>query len=244
MIVEKARSIIKKAQPYLIALAAALLATAIIGWGTLFRVDKWAQDWLYQHPGVTSGDIVIIGIDDEALDILGPYNTWDRNVMASVLEALAADPENKPAVTAIDVLYAGNTSPEADDRLAKAAAELGNVVTACMAQFGTSITWENGRAVDKNDAAVIGFEQPYDALRSVTTQGHSNAMTDTDGVMRHALLYVEPEEGRTYSMAHEAARLFLEKQGKTLRDPAVGGTGLRADEDTNNAKFGWKSLEN
>ena len=226
MIVEKARSIIKKAQPYLIALAAALLATAIIGWGALFRVDKWAQDWLYQHPGVTSGDIVIIGIDDEALDILGPYNTWDRNVMASVLEALAADPENKPAVTAIDVLYAGNTSPEADDRLAKAAAELGNVVTACMAQFGTSITWENGRAVDKNDAAVIGFEQPYDALRSVTTQGHINAMTDTDGVMRHALLYVEPEEGRTYSMAHEAARLFLEKQGKTLRDPAVGGTGL------------------
>ena len=217
---------LQKARPYLIALAAALAATAIVGWGALFRVDKWAQDWLYQHPGVTSSDIVIIGIDDEALDILGPYNTWDRNVMASVLEALAADPENKPAVTAIDVLYAGTASPEEDDRLAKAAAELGNVVTACMAQFGTSVTWENGHAVDKNDAAVVGFEQPYDALRSVTTQGHINAMTDTDGVMRHAILYVEPEEGRTYSMAHEAARLFLEKQGKTLRDPAVGGTGL------------------
>jgi serine phosphatase RsbU (regulator of sigma subunit) len=217
---------LQKARPYLIALAAALAATAIVGWGALFRVDKWAQDWLYQHPGVTSSDIVIVGIDDEALDILGPYNTWDRNVMASVLEALAADPENKPAVTAIDVLYAGTASPEEDDRLAKAAAELGNVVTACMAQFGTSVTWENGHAVDKNDAAVIGFEQPYDALRSVTTQGHINAMTDTDGVMRHAILYVEPEEGRTYSMAHEAARLFLEKQGKTLRDPAVGGTGL------------------
>ncbi|MBR4333842.1 MAG: SpoIIE family protein phosphatase [Clostridia bacterium] len=217
---------LQKARPYLIALAAALAATAIVGWGALFRVDKWAQDWLYQHPGVTSSDIVIIGIDDEALDILGPYNTWDRNVMAYVLEALAADPENKPAVTAIDVLYAGTASPEEDHRLAKAAAELGNVVTACMAQFGTSVTWENGHAVDKNDAAVVGFEQPYDALRSVTTQGHINAMTDTDGVMRHAILYVEPEEGRTYSMAHEAARLFLEKQGKTLRDPAVGGTGL------------------
>ena len=217
---------LKKAQPYLIALASALAATAIISWGALYRVDKWTQDWLYQHPGVSSGDIVIIGIDDEALDILGPYNTWDRNVMASVLEALAADPENKPAVTAIDVLYAGNTSPEADDRLAKAAAELGNVVTACMAQFGTAITWENGRAVDKNDAAVIGFEQPYEELRAVTTQGHINAMTDTDGVMRHAILYVEPKEGRTYSMAHETARLFLEQRGETLRDPAVGGTGL------------------
>ena len=217
---------LQKAKPYLIALVSALAATAIISWGVLYRVDKWTQDWLYQHPGVTSGDIVIIGIDDEALDILGPYNTWDRNIMASVLEALAADPENKPAVTAIDVLYVGQTNQEADDRLAKAAEELGNVVTACMAEYGTSITWENGHAVQKNDAAVVGFDQPYEALREVTTQGHINAMTDMDGVLRHAILYVDPEEGRTYSMAHEAARLFLEKQGQTLRDPEVSGTGI------------------
>ena len=216
----------KKIRQYLIVLAAALLVTAIIGWGALYRVDKWTQDWLYQHPGVTSGDIVIIGIDDEALDILGPYNTWDRNIMASVLEALAADPENKPAVTAIDVLYAGRSSQEADDRLAKAAAELGNVVTACMAQFGTAVTWESGHATALDNAAVVGFEQPYDALREATTQGHINAMTDTDGILRHAVLYVEPEEGKTYSLAHEAARLFLERQGETLREPAVSGKGL------------------
>ena len=72
MIMEKAKTIFIKVKPYLIALAAALLVTAIVGWGALYRVDKWTQDWLYQHPGVTSGDIVIIGIDDEALDILGP----------------------------------------------------------------------------------------------------------------------------------------------------------------------------
>ena len=217
---------IKKAKPYLIALAAALLVTAIIGWGALYRVDKWTQDWLYQHPGVTSGDIVIIGIDDEALDILGPYNTWDRNIMASVLEALAADPENKPAVTAIDVLYAGRSTQDADDRLAKAAAELGNVVTACMAQFGTAVTWENGHATTLDNAAVVGFEQPYDALRDVTVQGHINAMTDTDSILRHGILYVEPEEGKTYSLAHEAARLFLERQGEALHEPAVSGKGL------------------
>ena len=136
---------LQKARPYVIALASALAVTAIIGWGALYRVDIWTQDWLFQHPGVTSGDIVIIGIDDEALDILGPYNTWDRNIMAATLEALAADPENKPAVVAIDVLYTGLTNEEADDRLAKAAAELGNVVTACVAHFGTAITWENGQ---------------------------------------------------------------------------------------------------
>ena len=88
----------KKLQPFLIALIAAAAVTAVIGLGALQRMDKWTQDAMYQRPGVTSGDIVIIGIDEDAIDLLGPYNTWDRNVIASALEALAADPEKKPAV--------------------------------------------------------------------------------------------------------------------------------------------------
>ena len=57
--------------------------TRRIGMGMLRRVDRWAQDWLFQHPGVPLSDIVIIGIDEEALELFGPYNTWDRNIMAS-----------------------------------------------------------------------------------------------------------------------------------------------------------------
>ena len=131
---------------YVFPIAAALLVTGLVGLGVLRRVDRWTQDWLFQRPGSPSGDIVIIGIDEDALELLGPYNTWDRNIMASALEALAADPDKKPAVTAIDILYAGNSTQQADDRLAEAAGNLGNVVTACMAQFGEKITWENGRA--------------------------------------------------------------------------------------------------
>ena len=114
------------------------------GRGTAARGDRLAQDAPFQKPGVTSSDIVIIGIDEEALADLGPYQTWDRNVMASALEALAADPDKKPAVTAIDVLYAGRTNEEADRHLAVAAQELGNVVTASLATFGERITWDNG----------------------------------------------------------------------------------------------------
>ncbi len=215
----------KAARKYLLPAVAVLLVTALIGLGALYRVDKWAQDWLFQHPGVSSSDIVIFGIDEDTLDILGPYNTWDRNVIASALEVLASDPENKPAVTAVDILYAGQTTPEADERLASAAKALGNVVTACVAQFGSRITWENGHAVSMDTSDVIGFEQSFPALKEVTVQGHVNAMTDSDGILRHALLYVEPEEGRTYSMARETARLFLESRGKTIRDPATGSRG-------------------
>ena len=214
------------ARKYLYPLAAALLVTALVGSGLLQRVDRWAQDLLYQRPGAAGRDIVIIGIDDKALDMLGPYNTWDRNIIASVLEVLASDPDNKPAVTCVDVLYAGRSSQQADQRLAAAAENLGNVVTATLAEFGLGVTWENGHATSMDASAVINYEEPYEELAACTVQGHINAMTDSDDVMRHALLYVEPESGRVYSMAYQAAKLFLEQKGKTPRMPAANSRGM------------------
>ena len=184
----------EKRKHLLYSLIASLAVTALIGAGILRRVDRWAQDSLFQKPGVTSSDIVIIGIDEEALFDLGPYQTWDRNVMASALEVLAADPSKKPAVTAIDILYTGHTSEQADRRLAAAAQELGNVITASMAEFGEQVIWENGRPLMVNTSAVVGFMQPYEELRACTSQGHINAMSDVDSVMRHGVLYVEPGE--------------------------------------------------
>ena len=205
-----------KGKQLIYSLIAAAVVTVLAGAGVLQRLDRWMQDALFQRPGVTSPDILIIGIDEEALTDLGPYQTWDRNVMASALEALASDPDKKPAVTAIDVLYAGETSGQADLRLAEAAGELGNVVTACMAEFGERITWENGLVSSYDTDAVIGFEQPYEALRRCTVQGHINARSDVDGVVRHGLLYVDPEmngaDGHVPSMSWMAARLFLEQQ--------------------------------
>ena len=217
-----------KVKPYLLSFAASLLVTAIVALGALQRPDKWVQDALFQRGGAPSGDIIIIGIDEEALDVLGPYNTWDRNVMAAALEALAADPENKPAVTAVDVLYAGPSSPEADERLARAAESLGNVVTASLAEYGQRVVWENGHAVSMNTAAIVGYEQPYEVLKNVTVPGHINAMSDLDGVLRHALLYVQPEGkagDRVYSMASQAARLYLEGRGEALQLPPVNTAG-------------------
>lgn len=222
-----------KGKQLIYSLIAAAVVTVLAGAGVLQRLDRWMQDALFQRPGVTSPDILIIGIDEEALTDLGPYQTWDRNVMASALEALAADPDKKPAVTAIDVLYAGETSGQADLRLAEAAGELGNVVTACMAEFGERITWENGLVSSYDTGAVIGFEQPYEALRRCTVQGHINAMSDVDGVVRHGLLYVEPEmngaDGHVLSMSWMAARLFLEQQKGEPQAADDAGASGKAD---------------
>lgn len=251
----------EKRKQFLYALIASAVVTTLIGAGILRRVDRWAQDWMYQQPGATSSEIVIIGIDEEALEELGPYQTWDRNIMASALEALAADPEKKPAVTAVDVLYAGHTSEQADSRLAEAAKELGNVITASIAEFGEQIIWEDGHAKVVNTSAVLSYMQPFEELRVCTEQGHINAMSDTDGVMRHGVLYVEPCEAmqadetadaseavevngpseagasaeagssRVYSMSYLAAQAYMRQQGAAANESAATAGANTADPD-------------
>ncbi len=208
----------------LIALTMAAVLTLIIASGALQRFDKWTQDALLQRPGAPSGDIVIIGVDEKALEELGTW-PWPRDVLADALMALASDPENKPAAVAIDVLFSGDSgSAASDEYLAQAAGYLGNVVTASFATYGEQIAWEDRRAVAVDASAIVKFEEPYPALRDATVQGHINAMPDRDGILRHALLYEEPEEGRrVYSMAFETARLYLESQGKTIGEPPLKG---------------------
>ena len=50
-------------------------------------------------------------------------------------------------------------------------------------------------------------------------------MTDQDGVLRHALLYVEPGGKKVYSMASQTARIFMEQRGEELQLPPVNSMG-------------------
>ena len=207
-----------------ISLISSVLIVVLIGSGILQRPDRWLQDYLFQRPEAVNDEIVVIGIDDKALKQFGPYNSWDRSIMASALEKLAEDPDSLPSVVAIDTHYYGETEPEADKALADAASKL-TVVSASTAVYGTwAVFEEDGTYSEKS--VVVEYEEPYDALKNVTTVGHINAMCDTDGVLRHAILYVEPEEnGRVYSMAATAASIHLKKQGKQVEFPKTNKSG-------------------
>ena len=89
--------------------------------GLFRKPELLVEDELFQRPEAVPGDIVIIGIDDRDIDEFGNYNTWDRSIMASALEALASDPDRRPAVVAIDTTYAGSIkdNPEGDKRLSR-----------------------------------------------------------------------------------------------------------------------------
>ena len=216
----------KKLKPITYSLLAALLMTLVIAASGLFdKLDNWAQDAWYQSPKALDGQIIVIGIDDKVLDEIGPYNTWDRTVMASALEKLAADPDKKPAVVAVDTFYIGETTKENDERLAAAAENLGNVVVASFATIGTRTDIVNGK-VEYDNYAVLNYEEPYEALRNAATVGHVNAMYDTDGILRHALLFVKPDGGKVYSMAYETAKLYAKQEGISIEEPPASDRGF------------------
>ncbi len=217
-------------QNVLLILAIALAFTLTAYLGLYNRIDKWVQDTVFQRPQAVSGDVVVIGIDDDSLERLGPYNTWDRNVMATALRQLASDPENVPVVVAIDTLYTGTTTEDADANLVSAAAALPKVITASAGVFGSEYITDDNGVMSYADHRVLLYDEPFEALKNATTQGHINAMYDMDGVLRHALLYfdVTKDDGsteRVYSMASEAAKAFLEHEGKTMVLPEVDKRG-------------------
>ena len=92
----------------IIAFAWAVSITALCALGVFRRPELWVEDEIFQRPEAVPGDVVIIGIDENDIKEFGPYSSWDRSVMASALEMLASDPDNRPAVVAIDTMYSGN----------------------------------------------------------------------------------------------------------------------------------------
>ena len=176
--------------PLIISLLASAVVTLIIaGTGVLNRPDTIISDAWYQSPKALDGEIIVIGIDDRALNEIGPYSTWTRDVYAEALEKLSEDPEHAPAVVALDCLFIDESDPASDARLAAAAEKLGNVVTASFANIGTNVVYDEATGSTYLDTnAVLSYDTPYEALRNVTRQGHINAMLDSDGILRHSLL--------------------------------------------------------
>ena len=198
-------------------LAAAAGLTLLAGIGLLEKADLRALDLWYQTRRPTGGEVVMVEIDDRALEAIGPYEEWGRGIMAQVIETLNQSEECRPAAIGLDVLYTGEKDPENDAWLAEAAGAYDNVVTACAAVFGDSIENNDDGSFYVNTFSVQMFDEPYEALREAADLGHINAMLDTDGVLRHHLLkYTLPDGREIPSMALRLAEKYREYYGEKL----------------------------
>jgi adenylate cyclase len=195
----------KRLLAILSAVLTALLFTLIAGKGILYVPDGYVSDVLYQRTGASDGCITVIGIDEKAIEELGPF-PWDRSVMADIIMYLNSADE-KPAVIGVDVLYSGEGASRASDEYLAAAAGEGNVVVACAATYSSTLVTE-GDSFYMDDMAVTAFDEPYPELLQNAECGHINVMPDKDGVIRHALMKVSHPDGREVS---SFSRVIYEK---------------------------------
>lgn len=200
-----------------IAAAAAMTATAVFG--VWYYLDNLVSDLLFQKPQATQGNVIVIGIDNKALDDLGPFQNWSRDILAMAVEALNEDPEHRPAAIGLDILFAGETDPEADAYLAQVCRDGGNVVTASAVNFTDQLKIREDGTFYMDGYAVESVDLPYEELHQSSVQGHINAMYDADGILRHSILRIDlPDGEELYSFAWELSRMYAETMGLSGSD--------------------------
>lgn len=184
--------------------------------GALYAQDAYLADALYQHPTIQGEEIVLINIDQRSLDELGPFGSWGRALMGDVISILNQDPAQAPAVIALDILYVGESDdPEGDAYLVDACANSCPVVTACAATYGTQLVEQEDGNFYMDDSAVTAFDEPYEALKEATWQGHINSMFDDDGVLRHGIWQIDlPEGEEVLSFHRQVYERYCEQTGK------------------------------
>lgn len=198
----------------LASLAAGVLLTLTVSSGILSPADGVISDRFYQSPSAGLADTAIIGIDDRAFEKLGPW-PWSRHVMADLIRRLNDVPEDqRPAAIGIDVLFTGpSQDPSADQDLAEACAEGGNVIAASSALFGSGLITDRDTFY-MADRQVLGWEGPYPALAEACGIAHINTMEDEDAILRHGILSIHvPERGDIPSLSRALYERWCASEG-------------------------------
>ncbi len=218
----------KNPRAVLAALAIAALMTLSAGLGLLETADWAVSDAWYQDPLLFDGEIVLVGIDQKAIEDIGPYDEWGREIVAMAIEYLNESEDRRPAAICLDVLYIGESDPEADAWLAEAAEAYGNVVTGCAALFEDGFVEGEDGEFFRDRFAIRLFEEPFPAMREAATIGHINAMLDADGILRHHLLTIHVPDGREIpSMVLAAAQKYQDFYGLgPVERPPTDGNGF------------------
>lgn len=209
------------------ALWIAFLITAIVSTGLLDDLDCKVSDRLYQKSGEPGSDIVIVGIDPNTLNKLGPVSSWVRRDLSKAIIYLNDNPETRPAVIGLDFLFSGNNSedPDSDRKLAEVAARYGNVVVGSSTIIDENFNADNPYAVWNK---TFPWDAPFPALAKAADTGHTREPLDADGIVRHQLLFVNTvERGRLYSFARVIYEKFCLAKGISPNPPpATKNNGL------------------
>lgn len=182
--------------------------------------DRYLTDHLYTSYRPSASNIFVIGIDEETLAAYGPWGKWSRDKVTELISYLNQDPQAKPAVIGLDLLFAGEGNAQEDMRFVEAVQDGGNVVLASQVIFNKSHTLDGSLEYGK----VSRYEQAFPALRQAAPSGLMNVVPDSDGVVRNGLFSITHEGEQLHSFAGEVYYQYLKNRGITERNaPKLDG---------------------
>ena len=196
----------------LFAAAAALAAALLTLWSPFQRLEYSFADGLFIQARPVDNRIKIIGIDEAALQELGPFSGWTRQQAADLLNAF--DPEHAPAVIAFDINYFGELDEQGDSALAEAASRYEYVVMASYLDYSAKLEQLPDGRFRMNTWHVEQIEKPYEALNAVSRHGFTNTVQDSDNYVRRTVLWAESDGSREYSFAWTIYSSYLESRGE------------------------------
>ncbi len=200
-------------------LIGATFFTSIYLFNLLLAPENLVNDLIYQRPQTPDERIVIFGVDSRALNEFGSW-PWDRSLIADAINYLNQDPQNKPAVIGIDVIYDVIDNPESDALLIEAAKNSDNLVMSNYATFDNSIIDLGADNFYVDTVSATSIVQPYEELREVTMQGHVNAMLDLDGILRHAIWEIETTDNQVIPSFNQViAQKYADTMGLAQIEP-------------------------
>lgn len=194
-----------------------MLLLGVLLSGALYNLDLGFQDMLFQSPrsGKEDSPVVVIGIDDYALELNGG-EPWDAALYARLIQELNSSPDCRPAAIGIDVLFTESAYPDGAGILGPVLEEAGNVVLACSTQYTGKLTVYSAHQsrtafVNISDPELI---EPAPALAGAAQVGHTVTLFDTDGVARRHLWSIsDPEKGEILSMPYLLYQRYCQVNG-------------------------------
>ena len=185
------------------------------------EIEILAEDAFYQKPDTIPNQIKIIAIDEATLAELGPYSNWDRTYFAELIRILNENPEEKPKVIGIDVMFTGEGNSEGDRELVEAVANAGNVILASKLETGSRVVLSDDNNRYYNQNYITDETTAFHELSQVSDAGFTNMILDEDGYIRRAYTYIETEEGIYKSFAFQVAERMVDEPERLYDNPSV-----------------------
>ena len=206
----------------------AFVATAVIFLLCLLNpiwvYEHRLQDMAFQRERAVYENIVIFAIDEDAFALHGPFYTWNKLGLASAIEILNSDVNNRPAVIAAAIIY--SEPCDYDYILLQTFINDGNVVLASAAYA------ELANKAVPSCCYFLGYILPVPVLRQHVSYGVHNMLIDRDNVIRRAFLGLPAMEHTEYSMATAIVAMYTGQGVSTVTEghkcsviPYVGPAG-------------------